>query len=304
MDCSQITLNRIYEETGIKYDHLFMANWANISMHQTLSEEFMREFYKKLEWGNICMYQMLSENFMEEFKHKINWDLISEYQKLSEDFIRKFQDKVNWYSISAYQKLSEDFMKEFKDMLKWGGASEYQKLSENFIREFKLQVDWDCISKQQKLSEDFIREFKDFVNWENIQDYQKISKEFKKEFNLEIGSYSWLYKDTEFKKNEIIKSGLYDCYDDYFIAYKNIRKDRYSHFNFQYQYLKGETYECHCDCTSSNCSFGLSVWTKPKAEYFNPFGMIIEVKVKYEDIGRIINGYDGKIRCFKFEVLD
>lgn len=50
MDCSQITLNRIYEETGINYEYLFMANWANISMHQTLSEEFMRdEIIKKFQ---------------------------------------------------------------------------------------------------------------------------------------------------------------------------------------------------------------------------------------------------------------
>lgn len=42
----------------------------------------------------------------------------------------------------------------------------------------------------------------------------------------------------------IEKTDLYECHEDYFYAYKNIRSDRYSHFNFQYQYLPGETYNC------------------------------------------------------------
>jgi hypothetical protein len=50
-------------------------------------------------------------------------------------------------------------------------------------------------------------------------------------------------------KQQVINTGLYECYDDYFIAYKSIRSNRCNRYNFQYQYLTGETYEVHCDCT-------------------------------------------------------
>ena len=53
-----------------------------------------------------------------------------------------------------------------------------------------------------------------------VLNYNKLSKN------------NWLYKDTKFKKQHIIDSGLYECYDDYFIVYKVIRLDRYSIYNF------------------------------------------------------------------------
>ena len=95
---------------------------------------------------------------------------------------------------------------------------------------------------------------------------------------------------------------MYECHDDYFIAYKGIRSDRYSNYNFQYQYLPGETYEAFCDCSSVEGSFGLSVWTEEKAkEYCNE--LVVNVKVKYEDVGRVVHG-GGKIRCRKITILN
>ena len=97
-------------------------------------------------------------------------------------------------------------------------------------------------------------------------------------------------------------TGLYECHDDYFIAYKGIRRDRYSNFNFQYQYLKGETYETWCDCSADESSFGFSAWTEKGARlYCNE--LVVRVKVRYEDVGRVVHN-GGKIRCFKMEVLD
>ena len=96
---------------------------------------------------------------------------------------------------------------------------------------------------------------------------------------------------------------MYECHEDYFIAHKTIRRDRYSHFNFQYQYLPNETYEAHCDCTNDENSFGLSVWTEKGAKEYNDTGLIVKVKVKYEDVGRLVHD-ENKIRCFKIEVLD
>jgi hypothetical protein len=234
---------------------------------------------------------------------EVNWYYISKYQKLSEDFIREFKDEVNWVCISIYQKLSKDFIREFKNKVYWNWISGYQKLSENFIREFQNKVYWGCISAYQELSEDFIKEFQDKVDWLWISESQKLSEDFLKEFNLKIDEDNWIYKTTEFKKKQVIKCGLYECHDDYFIAYKAIRNDRYSHFNFQYQYLKNGIYECHCDCTNDENSFGLSVWTEDGAKEYNNTGLIAKVKVRYEDVGRLVHN-SNKVRCSKIEILD
>ena len=215
--------------------------------------------------------------------------------------IEEFKDKVDWDKISKYQKLSEEFIREFKDQVNWSGISIYQKLSEELIREFKDQVDWSYISKYQKLSEEFIREFKDKVDWDRISKYQKLTEEFIREFNLTIDPDNWLYWTDE-QKISVIKR-YYDIDNEGFIvAWKGIRSDRYSKYNFQFKYEKGQTYEAHCDCTGNENSFGLSAWTKEKAsEYCNE--LLVRVKIHVSDIGRIVHN-GGKIRCFKQTFLD
>ena len=297
-------LEFLNKELNDNYTSLDCVNWDYISVYKKLSENFIREFQNKVDWDYISECQKLSEEFIRGFQNKVIWYLISENQKLSEDFIREFQDKVNWTYISKYQKLSEDFIKEFENKVDWLYISAYQKLSENFIREFKNKVDWIEISKCQKLS------FRTFLisillfkcNLFSFIKYQKILPNYVKYL---IGKFNdnWLYKTTNFKKQQIIDCGLYECHEDYFIAYKAIRNDRYSHFNFQYQYLPNQTYECHCDCTNNIDSFGLSVWTYESAKDYNDRGLIVKVKVKYEDIGRLVHD-SNKIRCFKIEVLE
>ena len=257
-------------------------------------------------WERLSLCESLTEDFIQEFKDKVDWFSISRYPHLSEDFIRKFADKVDWYYISAYQCLSEDFIREFQDRVAWDWIVKYQPLSEDFIREFKDKVNWNYISANQHLSENFIREFKDEVNWAWISAYQHLSKEFIEEFKDKIYmnfiADSWHYKSVEEKKKAVMDTGLYECHDDYFIAYKGIRKDRYSRFSFQYQYLKGHTYETWCDCSSNESSYGFSAWTKEGArEYCKE--LIVRVKVRYEDVGRVVHD-GGKIRCFKMEILD
>jgi hypothetical protein len=263
----------------------------------------VEEFKNKVNWWNISKYKNISENFIREFKDKVIWINISKYQKLSEGFVREFKDKVSWERISIYQKLSEGFIREFKDEVYWKWISVYQKLSENFIRVFKDKVDWYYISVFQKLSEKFIREFIDKVSWKCISKYQKLSEKFIQEFNLKIDPGNWIYKDKKFKLEKIKETGLYEFLDaDHILAYKGIRSDRYSQYNFQYQYLKGETYECHCDCTDDENSFGLSAWTEEKArEHCNE--LVIKVKINVADIGRIVHD-GGKLRCSKFTVID
>jgi muramidase (phage lysozyme) len=279
------------------------VSWYDISKNKNLSENFIREFQDIVNWRWISIHQKLSEGFIREFKNKVYWEWISAFQKLSEGFIREFKDKVSWIWISQCQKLSEDFIREFKDKVDWEWISAFQKLSEGFIREFIDKVSWRCISKYQKLSESFIREFKDEVNWGHISAYQKLSEGFIREFKLKIDPDNWLYKNKEFKLKKRKETGLYEFLDaDHILAYKGIRSDRYSSFNFQYQYLKEGTYECHCDCTSSENSFGLSAWTEEKARG-HCGELVIKVKINVADIGRIVHN-GGKLRCSKFTVID
>ena len=272
------TLKRANKILGTNYD-----DWMSVSAHKFLTEDFIREFADEVKWGYISAKQHLSEEFIREFADEVDWVGISLCQRLSEDFIREFKDEVGWYCVSKYQRLSEDFIREFKDSVYWDAISYYQRLSEDFIREFKDKVDWDKISTHQHLSEDFIEEFKDRLNMYYLAD-------------------SWLYKSTEEKKKAVMDTGLYECHKDYFIAYKGVRRNRYSMFNFQYQYLKGKTYETWCDCSADENSFGFSAWTKTGARsYCNE--LVVRVKIRYEDVGRVVHD-GGKIRCFKMEVLD
>jgi hypothetical protein len=293
----ELDLNCSVEEFKNKVD------WWDISEYQKLSENFIREFKNKVNWWDISKFQKLSEDFIREFKNKVNWECISASQKLSESFIREFKDKVDWGCISESQKLSEGFIREFQNEVYWGWISQYQKLSEDFIREFKDKINWIWISAHQKLSENFIREFKDKVDWYYISEHQKLSEGFIREFKLKINPDNWLYKDKGFKLEKIKETGLYEFIDsDHILAYKGIRSDRYSNFNFQYRYLKGGTYECHCDCTDDENSFGLSAWTEKKAKkHCNE--LVIKVKINVADIGRVVHN-GGKLRCFKFTVID
>lgn len=317
------------KEIGTELTSLEGVDWPSISTYHRLSEDFIREFKDKLYWPAISACQVLSEDFISEFKDRVSWSAISEYQILSEDFIVKFKDHIIWYIISTHQRLSEDFIRKFKNEINWYNVSSWQKLSEDFIREFKNEVYWSEICIYQKLSENFIREFRNDVVWYNISKNQILSENFIREFKNSLYMYNclcsnklsknamkeldldfkiikkdnWLFHTNEYKKKRIIKCGLYECYDDYFIAYKSIRRDRYSHFNFQYQYLKGGIYESICDYTDDNISFGLSAWTEKEAKNYNNRGIIIKVKIKYKDVGRLVHD-SNKIRCRKFEVLD
>ena len=102
-------------------------NWINIARTQNLSEEFMREFFDKLNdvhflyW--IIMKQQLSEEFMREFQDKFlerAWYYITREQQLSEEFMREIQykfDKSCWQIIFRHKTLSGEFKREFRDRL-------------------------------------------------------------------------------------------------------------------------------------------------------------------------------------------
>ena len=259
------------------------------------------EFENLVDWHYISIYQQLSEPFIEKYVHKVYWYNISTYQKLSENFIEKFKNKVNWNHISIYQKLSESFIEKYKNYIYWPYISKYQQLSEDFISKNKNKVSWNCICIYQKLSESFIEKNKYYIDWNCISIYQKLSPSFRKKYNLRIPKHNTMYMT-----NQEITNLIPDCYQrkgDYIIAYKNIRKDRYSHYNFQYCYEKGGLYESHCDCNNDHeNSFGLSLWTYEKARDYNFNGIVVKCRVKIEDIGAVVHA-GNKLRCKKIEIL-
>lgn len=181
--------------------------WQYISMYQTLSTEFMDDYYDRLDKEYIIMNQKLSMDFI--CKHPdLNLGLLLRYQDLSEEYImlniceidvnericlliRQKLSEENiillisntssieiWDTISSYQKLSENFIRSHSDVLNWESLSRFQVLSENLIRDFKTKVDWSNISQYQKLSMDFIQEMKYYVYWDEIAKYQELSAEF------------------------------------------------------------------------------------------------------------------------------
>lgn len=256
-----------------------------VSQHQFLSEKFIKDNKDKINWNVIAKYQLLSESFIEKYKEELDLNLVSIYQKLSESFIEKHIKDFNLYNVCKFQKLSESFIEKHLDKL--------------FL---------NCVLKHQILSESFFDKHLDILNNmnynNNIVFYQNYSNEFAKKHKI-LRSFITnreLYNDST---NAIKAYKKYECYEDYFIAYKAIRFDRYSFFNFQYQYLPGKTYESNCDCTSIKDSFGLNVGTYNFAKGYlsNRKGLIVKCKVYYKDIGRIV--YNGeKIRCFKITILD
>jgi hypothetical protein len=273
------------------------------SYQEPLSEEFIERNSDLVNWRYISEYQKLSEEFIERNKDLVYWWHISAKQKLSEEFIEQNKDLVNWYWISEYQKLSEEFIERNKDLVDWMNISAFQKLSEEFIERNKDLVYWWHISRYQKLSEEFIERNKDLVDWCWISEYQKLSEEFRLKHNLSLPKNNWLYADKETKRKAIKDCGLYELDNDWVIAYKGIRSNGYSKYNFQYKYELGNTYYCHTDHNLNHeNSFGLSAWTEEKArEYCNE--KIVKVRIHLDHVAALVHDCH-KIRCEQFEIIE
>ena len=276
---------------------------ANKKISKKEAEEIKKAFeydFLGKTWSGISKCQKLSEEFIEKYSDRVDWNYMSRYQKLSEEFIEKYSDRVNWDYISAYQKLSENFIEEHVDEVDWHYISKCQKLSEEFIEKYSDRVIWDYMSSYQKLSEEFIEKYSDRVIWKYVSAYQIITPEFAKKHNIQINNNS--QRSASEWKQMIEKTNMYECHKDYFYAYKGIRNDRYSQFNFQYQYLPGETYECFSDYSDNESSFGLSAWTEEAAMGYCS-ELVVKVKIYYSDVTAIVHD-SNKIRCKKITILN
>lgn len=71
--------NKVSEEFICKHmDDMGFAEkgWSYISVHQHLSENFLKKYQDKLDWWLICRYQDISTDFMLEVFNKIKWSEI------------------------------------------------------------------------------------------------------------------------------------------------------------------------------------------------------------------------------------
>ena len=160
-------------------------NWEMVSVHQDLSEDFIRKFSNKVCWRLISYQQTLSEDFIREFSKDVDWSGISYRQELSEDFIRECSNDIGcygWSNISSNQTLSEELIRDFSKRVIWTNISRHQKLSEELIRDFPNDVDWFHVSRNHKLSEEFMREFSHKVDWRGVRHKQTLSEDFIREF--------------------------------------------------------------------------------------------------------------------------
>jgi hypothetical protein len=62
-------------------------------------------FDDEVDWEGVSLHEYLTEDFIREFADKVDWDLIIIKQQLSEPFIREFKDKVDWW-VSRGNKIS------------------------------------------------------------------------------------------------------------------------------------------------------------------------------------------------------
>lgn len=327
--CSKVMMSVEFLDRMSKY-----VDWDNVSRYQKLDGWFIEKYHLNLNWDYISTYQKLDECLIDMFSDRVNWYFISVYQRLSEDFIERHADKVDWVTISYCQRLSEGFIKRHADKVDWWSIFAYQRLSDGFIGRFVgvtncydsvvrfkslseefIESNFSELSSRylcmyQRLSEDFIERHADVLDFRLISIYQHLSDSFIGRYRDRLDMYeialNWNYKSVEEKKRLLVDTCKYECHDDYFIAYKAVREDGHSLFNFQYKYEKGGIYESWCDCTEDENSFGLNVGTYSEAvSYGDVYVMyrIVRCKVRYEDIGRIVHG-GNKVRCFKIEVLD
>jgi hypothetical protein len=230
----------------------------------------------------------LDKTEQKQLSYLINndWNSLLKDHLFSEEELRKIISHVNdidWEIISSCQKLSEAFIEEFQDKIKFGTISKYQILSEVFIRKYKDVLDLKIVANHQKLTPEFIKEF---------------------ELEKYIEEDNWLYNSFDLNKF-YIKDTKYEITSDgeHIIAYKPVRIDNHSVFNFQHKYEVGETYTSHCDCTNEVDSFGLSAQMKDdNSRYYNE-RKLLKVLIHMSDIGRIGHG-NNKIRCFKLKVLE
>ena len=126
--------------------------WDVISVYQTLSEQFMREFKNKVNWEGVSAHQELSDDFVLEFKDRLNWETLCRYRNLNSGLIDKCFDKVDWLKLECYQQLSEDILEKYFKCWRLDTLVQHQtNLPSRFIEKH-----WKTFSKGQGTVHDLL----------------------------------------------------------------------------------------------------------------------------------------------------
>jgi hypothetical protein len=295
-----------------KFSYHEEIDWDLVLHFFTLSESFMERHLHLLEIPLFYKTQFFSEEFIKKYNNILNFNFLSYLSPLNENLCNLYHKFLNFKDICIYQKLSEEFIEKYADKIDWPEISKHQKLNKSFIEKHIDKIDWSLISKYQRLSEEFIEKHINKVDLNIISKYQRLSSEFIEKHKLKIPESSWMYKDKEYKRKKILETGFYEVIDDHVIAYKAVRKDYYSIFNFQYLYEIGKEYEAHADYNSDeDVSFGLSAWTLSEALRYFRRGKLLKIKIHLDDIACLVssnvfsNDYNeiNKLRCAKIKII-
>lgn len=311
--------------------HANRLNWGSIACNQKFSSKFLYEFVDELDLFNVdsklftkrvvikCLekkktaYEVafkvqLPHNLMEKYHYNLDWETLPSAQCLTQSFIKKHLNEFNVVTLARYQNLSDEVIdmiaNKTNDESFWSTICIFQKLSENTMRKYFHNLYPNVLCKYQTLSENFIKDYLPCLDTFLLKTYQKYSDKFADALGIDH-SLRNIDNSNDVKK-KLIKSKLYECHEDYFIAYKGIKKSRYSLFNFRYKYLPNKSYESNCDPTDNERSFGLNVGTKNYVKKYistNKNAMIVKCKINYCDVGSIV--YDAEnVRCTKIQILE
>lgn len=291
------------------------VRWKVISKHQRLSEQFIDDYADKIDWKLASWLQSIPERLIDKFSDKVDWDRISIYQNLSEDFIERNILQLNWYKIQIHQNLSEKFIEKMADKIDWKEISKYQNLSEDFIERNKEKVHWENIFTWQNISNEFINKYLDKAPYYAIM-YNVLDKDVINQYRFSPYNESWLYLDKNTKKEKLEKHFReFECFDDYFLAYKEIRHDGYDIINFRDKFLPNQTYVSKASPLANNSEYlkGFEVTAKQFIRYErfftgnNIYSKSVMCKIYYEDVMNIVENkgfMQTFVRCSKIHFLE
>ena len=168
--------------------------WYHISYHQTVSEQFLRDFQDKIHFHFVVGMKdkhTLSDAFVEDFKYVLGQKSIIKNQKnnLSAAYLKEYKkfDIDNFY-----RNATEEWLKSQPTYcLDWLRVSEFTKLSDAFVLENLDKFHIYRLASNHHFSEDFVRKIipkiKDKGDISYIFALQAFSQEFLAEFIEKIG---------------------------------------------------------------------------------------------------------------------
>lgn len=236
-----------------------------------------------------------------EFTSNTDWDRISIAIPLPEEFMHKYRYFLNWDFLSFYQPMTEAFAQHHHDFINWDNFFMAHKCNEKLIRQYYHNADIKTILKYQALSEDFLETLLPDIDIPFAARYQKLSPEFRKKHNIRKPYNNWLNETTGFKKQMVMKTGLYECYRYHFIAYKGILTNRRPVFNNIHCYEPGGFYYSNADHTHEQNSFGIHVATEAEARSYC-HDLVIKCRILYHNVARVL--LSGIVRTTAIQVLN